>query len=42
VVLDRNLFETPVEKLPEVRPVMTFVGGRLSCGDLPDWEAVPS
>ncbi|MGC9372323.1 MAG: amidohydrolase [Thermovirgaceae bacterium] len=42
VLLDRNLFETPVEKLPEVRPVMTFVGGRLSWGDLPDWEAVPS
>ncbi|MFP4483146.1 MAG: amidohydrolase [Thermovirgaceae bacterium] len=41
VILDRNLFATPVEKLPEVRPVMTFVGGRLSYGDLPEWEKIP-
>jgi len=41
VVLDRNLFETPLERLPETRPVMTFAGGRLSYGDLPDWEKVP-
>lgn len=42
VMLDRNVFETPVEKLRDLQPVLTFVGGRLSHGDLPDWEKIPS
>ncbi len=41
VLLDRNLFETPLERVPETRPVMTFAGGRLSFGDLPDWGKIP-
>ncbi len=40
-VLDRNVFSTPVHELLKVRPVMTFVGGRLSHGELYDWEKIP-
>jgi hypothetical protein len=40
VILDRNIFKTPSEELSEVRPVMTFVGGRLSYGELPDWDKI--
>lgn len=41
VVLDRNIFEASAHELPEVRPVLTFVGGRLSHGELHGWEKIP-
>lgn len=40
-VLDRDIFSTPAHELRKVRPIMTFVGGKLSHGDLSDWEKVP-
>ncbi|QVL35815.1 amidohydrolase [Aminirod propionatiphilus] len=42
VLLDRDIHRAPEEALKEVRPRLTFVGGRLSHGSLPGWECLPS
>ena len=30
VVFDGNLMDVPIEKLPELRPVLTLVGGKVA------------
>ena len=33
VVLDDDLFAVPADRLPDIRPVLTMAGGKITYGD---------